>query len=330
MSTERAQIAQYFVELRAGGAEAETKLVPLIEAELRRLLFERLRQDNAADDLQAALLITDACVALLPGREGDHCDRLLFSSIAASSLRRLLLEYARQVNSEASSSCDPGLKTRLVFNLRPHQFIALDEALKRLAKLDEKHCRVVELKLFAGLREKDIGDLLVRSAQSVKSVWRLTRAWLFEQLTDSDAITITTTAEVGQGSSPSTASVAGAAAAAAHHDRKGVQWTPERWQWVSKLFEDAVSEDYAQRSLWLKNHCHGDAQLEVQLGLLLAADQRAGKFLEAGGLLTVDYSPADRLTHSLDCGQVISGDSKSGASWTVVVWARSTRHGTWN
>ncbi len=307
MSTQRAHTARLLIELREGSPAAEAKLAPLIEAKLRRLLSKRLQEENPTAEVQAATLITDAFVALFPGQEIEHSTRLRFASLAAASLRRLSVAYARQVQSDRSSY---GYRSEscLFFNLRPDQFITLDEQINCLAKLDDKQCRVVELKVFAGLREEDIGDLLVCSAQSVRSVWRLARAWLFEQLTDFDAITATVGSVKGNSHPP--ANLSGTADAAAHRDGKGIEWTPERWQWVSKLFVDAVSEDYEQRSVWLRSHCRGDVQLEIQLGLLLAADQRAGRFLEADDLLTVDYSPTDRLTHSLDCGQVISGRFK--------------------
>ena len=293
------------MDYRKGNAEAASKLVPFIDAELRRLLPECLPQETAAHELRAASLITDAYVALLPAQDVDHSGRLLFASLATPCLRRLLLDYAVRANSPGPSVSNPGFERYLLFDLKPYQFIALDEGLNRLATLDDKQSRIVELKLFAGLREEDIGDLLVCSAQSVRSAWRLSRAWLYEQLTGSDAETIAR--EITASDLHSTPTQGLAATAAARPHQKRVEWTPARWQWVSKLFIDAVSEDYAQRSTWLRDHCHGDAQLEVQLGLLLAADQRLGKFLEAGGLLTVDYPPIDRLTHSLDCGQVISG-----------------------
>jgi eukaryotic-like serine/threonine-protein kinase len=295
------------IGLRDDSPEAKAKLAPLIEAELRRLLSERLQEGNPTGEVQAATLITDAYVALFPGQKIEHSARLRFASLAAPSLRRLSLEYARQVQSDGSSY-RYGSESCLFFNLSADQFITLDEQINRLAKLDDKHWRVVELKVFAGLREEDIGDLLVCSAQSVRSVWHLARAWLFEQLADFDAITAAV--GVGMENSHSSPNLSGTADAAAHHDGKVIEWTPERWQWVSKLFVDAVNEDYDQRSVWLRSHCRGDVQLEIQLGLLLAADQRAGNFLEAADLLTVDYSPPDRLTHSLECGQIISGRFK--------------------
>ena len=127
MSTQGTPIAQPFMEYRKGNAEAASKLVPFIDAELRRLLPECLPQETAAHELRAASLITDAYVALLPAQDVDHSGRLLFASLATPCLRRLLLDYAVRANSPGPSVSNPGFERYLLFDLKPYQFIALDE-----------------------------------------------------------------------------------------------------------------------------------------------------------------------------------------------------------
>ena len=179
-------VTQLLIELRKGDQEAEQKLIPLVYNELRRVAAHYVRSERAGQSLQPTALVHEAYIRLTGIRDIDWQNRNHFFAVAARLMRRILVDRARAQRAHKRG----GLNTLVTFDeaipaasfQRSEQVIELDEALDRLAKLDPRQARIVELRFFAGLTEEETAEILGVSVRTVKREWRTARAWLYSQV----------------------------------------------------------------------------------------------------------------------------------------------------
>jgi RNA polymerase sigma factor (TIGR02999 family) len=182
---DRSEVTQLLANLRTGDRSAEERLLSLVYAELRRLAAFYMRKERADHTLQPTALVHEAYLRLtklttIDWQSGSH-----FFAMAASLMRRILVDYARANNATKrrkyrdAVSLDEAL---IAVPERSSELLALDEALTHLNKLNERQAKIVELKFFAGLDEEEIGEILGVSARTVKRDWRLAKAWLYHQM----------------------------------------------------------------------------------------------------------------------------------------------------
>ena len=179
------EVTQLLIELRAGKREAEDKLIPLVYAELRRLAAHYLRGERVDHTLQPTALVHEAYIRLTKVREVDWQSRSHFFATAATLMRRILVDHARAQKAEKREALRNTvcLEDALVVSpTRSSDLIALDEALSRLAQIDPRRGRIVELRFFGGLSEEETGTVLGISARTVKRDWRIAKAWLYDEL----------------------------------------------------------------------------------------------------------------------------------------------------
>lgn len=162
------------------------RIVPLVHAELRRLAKHYLRRERAGHTLQTSALINEAYIRLIDGPRVPWENRAHFYGIAARLMRRILVDFARERNFKKRSG---GRQVELdaAMMLSPAQntdVVALDEALTALASVDERKARVVELRHFGGLTEKEIALVLKVSGETVRRDWRLAKSWLLRRLSE--------------------------------------------------------------------------------------------------------------------------------------------------
>jgi RNA polymerase sigma factor (TIGR02999 family) len=178
-------VTNLLVAMRHGSKDAETKLIPLVYAELRRIAANQMGREAPNHSLQATALIHEAYIRLTGIRDIDWQDRSHFFAVAASLMRRILVEHARASKAGKRGgrwdavSLNEGI---LPAPERSSEIVALDEALTRLAELDQRQSKIVELRFFAGMSEEETGQALGISARTVKRDWRIARAWLFKEL----------------------------------------------------------------------------------------------------------------------------------------------------
>ena len=114
-------------------------------------------------------------------------DRAHFFGVAARIMRQILVDHARQHHSlKRGGDCQRSTMTEELLVYSPQksaELLALDEALQRLAGQDERQCRVVEMKFFAGLNIEQIAAVLNVSPRTVKREWTMARAWLHQEMT---------------------------------------------------------------------------------------------------------------------------------------------------
>jgi RNA polymerase sigma factor (TIGR02999 family) len=181
------QITVLLNQLGAGDKEAGDRLFPLVYQELKKMAARYMRAERADHTLQPTALVHEAYLKLVDQSIEWH-NRKHFFAVAAQVMRRILVDFARQASSEKRGgkrqkiTLDAALAYR---DDRSNDVIAVDEALMRLEKLDQRQCRVVELRFFAGLSIEETADALELSERTVKREWTLAKAWLYSELAQS-------------------------------------------------------------------------------------------------------------------------------------------------
>jgi RNA polymerase sigma factor (TIGR02999 family) len=170
---------------KGGNEAALEQLVPLISPHLRRLARNYMRRERAGATLQTTALVNEAYLRLMAGARGSWEARTHFFAVSALIMRRILVNRAH-----ARAALKRGGAAERV-NLdeipdpaagRDRDLIALDEALDRLAEVDARAARVIELRFFGGLSVEETAEFLKVSPQTVMRDWRLARAWLLREL----------------------------------------------------------------------------------------------------------------------------------------------------
>lgn len=165
--------------------EAVQRLFPLVYDELRRMAAARLRAERAGHTLSATALVHEAYMKLVNQERVDWKNRAHFFAIAARAMRRILLDHAIARKAEKRGGGAPIVTLGDEDTGREADLdglIAIDEALGKLAELDPRQERVVELRFFAGLKLAEIAEALGVSLASVNRDWRVARAFLTTQL----------------------------------------------------------------------------------------------------------------------------------------------------
>jgi RNA polymerase sigma factor (TIGR02999 family) len=173
------------IELTKGNKEAESKLIPLVYDELHRLARRHMRRERTDHTLQATALVNEAYLKLVGQRSVHWQSRAHFFAIAAQTMRRILIDHARGHVREKRGGGQKmfSLDEALVFS--PEQsleFLRLDQSLHRLAELDPRQSKIVELRFFAGLTVEETAEVLQVSPKTVKRDWSIAKAWLHGDL----------------------------------------------------------------------------------------------------------------------------------------------------
>jgi RNA polymerase sigma factor (TIGR02999 family) len=172
--------------LRDGDPKALDQLVPLIHAELRQIARAQMRNERAGHTLQATALAHEAYLRLVRLENQDWRDRTHFLGVAAAIMRRLLIDHARKHGAArrggGATHIELDEAAVLAGTDRSDELLALDDALARLAVLDERQARIVELRFFAGLGVEETAAALGISERTVKREWAVARAWLRAEL----------------------------------------------------------------------------------------------------------------------------------------------------
>ena len=189
MSEERGEITVLLAGLRNGDNGAESRLASAVYGELRRIAARYMRRERADHTLQATALVNDAYMKLM-AQDKDWQNRAHFFAVASSLMRRILVDHARsrQADKRGGGAVRLGVENPeanwgLVFTPdRGEQLLALDEALSRLSMLDGRQVRIVEMRFFGGMTDREIAEALGVSVRTVVRDWVLARAWLHCEL----------------------------------------------------------------------------------------------------------------------------------------------------
>ncbi len=180
-------VTELLAKWRAGDQEALDALVPLVYNELRKAAHRYLRNERPAHTLQSTALVHEVYLRLRRREVQEFENRAHFLAISAQLMRQILVEYARGRNAAKRNA---GYRVMLddtvnLFKARSVDLVALDDALKELARLDPRQSRVVELRFFGGLSTEETAAVLGISSATVKRDWSTARIWLRHQMTRS-------------------------------------------------------------------------------------------------------------------------------------------------
>lgn len=162
-------------------------LLPAVYDSLRALAQSRLNRERAGHTLQATELVHEAYERLADQSRVNWRGRAHFLAVAAQVMRRLLVDHARRRDRKKRGGGGQrvtltGIATSADSELNLDELIDLDHALEKLAALDERNARVVELRYFGGMTEEEIAIVLQISERTVRNDWAFARAWLRREL----------------------------------------------------------------------------------------------------------------------------------------------------
>jgi RNA polymerase sigma factor (TIGR02999 family) len=185
MSATTHQVTRLLVDWRNGDQTALERLLPLVYEELHRIAARHMRGERREHTLQTTALVNEAYMRLADYKRMQWQDRAHFFAVAAQAMRRILIDFARaRRNRKRGGDAE---RVTLDEGLAPTpdnhtDLLALNEALEQLEKMNARQARVVELRYFGGLDEKEVGHVLGIAPRTVRADWQLARAWLYKTL----------------------------------------------------------------------------------------------------------------------------------------------------
>ncbi|HRX86955.1 MAG TPA: sigma-70 family RNA polymerase sigma factor [Phycisphaerae bacterium] len=181
---------QLLARVSAGDADAANALLPLVYAELRARAGAYFRGQPANHTLQPTALVHEAYLKLVNAPNADWHNRAHFCAVAATAMRQILINHAKR---RSAAQRARGGRAAMVTNVETPShsnavdLLALDDVLKKLADLDERQARLVELRFFGGLNNEEVAGVLGVSTSTIEKEWRRVRAWLIDELRGVDA-----------------------------------------------------------------------------------------------------------------------------------------------
>jgi RNA polymerase sigma factor (TIGR02999 family) len=169
-----------------GDEAALKKLTPLVYAELRRLARHYMARERSSPTLETGAVLNEAFLRLVHWKAARWENRSHFYGLAAQMMRRVLVDHARSrgYHKRGGGIRPVSLDDAVVVSPeRSPDIVALDEALNRLAAVDERKSKVVELRFFGGLSVEETAEVLKISPFTVARDWTLAKAWLHRELT---------------------------------------------------------------------------------------------------------------------------------------------------
>src|ERR1044072_6634883 len=170
-----------------GNSEALDSLLPLVYDQLHRQAARFLRRERHSHTLQTAALIHEAYMKLIDQHHVNWQNSADCFGIAAKALRRILVDYAKARHRHKRGGSGENLPleaiTLAISGERSIDLQALDEALTRLALMDQRQARIVELRYFSGLSLEETAAVLHLSTATVKNDWRTAKVWLYQEIT---------------------------------------------------------------------------------------------------------------------------------------------------
>lgn len=189
MSAAPEEITQLLVSWSKGDEAALDQLIPLVYPQLRKLARTYMARQSPEHTLQTSALLNEAYLRLVDQQAVEWHDRAHFFAAAAQMMRHILIDHARShhyAKRGAGAQHVPLDSVVIAGQQRASELVALDEALTRLAKLDERKSKIVELRFFGGLTVEETAEVLKLSPITIKREWRSAKAWLQSEIGATD------------------------------------------------------------------------------------------------------------------------------------------------
>ncbi|HXH66240.1 MAG TPA: ECF-type sigma factor [Candidatus Limnocylindrales bacterium] len=178
-------VSELLIKWRKGDREALDRLIPIVYRELREIAHRFLGRERPDHTLRSTALVHEAYLRLVQQGPVEAENRAHFVGVAACLMRQILVDYAR---GHAAAKRDAGFKVEFdeamaIARVRIVDVIALDDALKALARIDAQQGQIVELRFFGGLTTEETAEVLRISPTTVKRDWNVAKAWLTREMT---------------------------------------------------------------------------------------------------------------------------------------------------
>lgn len=177
-------LTSLLVEWREGDEAALERLMPLVYDQLRSMAHRYVQRERDGHTLQTSALVNEAYLRLA-GQKVGWQNRAHFFAVTARVMRHILIDYARRrryTKHGGEAQQIPIEEASAMTMERAAELIALEEALKELASLDQRKSEVVELRYFGGLSLEETAEVLQISLMTVRRDWRAAKAWLYRRL----------------------------------------------------------------------------------------------------------------------------------------------------
>jgi RNA polymerase sigma factor (TIGR02999 family) len=178
------QITVQLRRLQAGDAHAADALLPLVYDELRALAGAAFRKERPDHTLQPTAIVHEAYLKLVDQKDADWKNRAHFRAVAAQAIRRILIDHSRK--HRAAKRTPPTYISIDLSSDHPQEseadLEALELAMNKLAKLNARQAKVVEMRFYAGMTVEEAAIVLDVSPGTIKGDWRLARVWLQREL----------------------------------------------------------------------------------------------------------------------------------------------------
>lgn len=177
--TEDIDITQMLSDVRGGDAAAWDRLVALVYADLRQMAHRQGAGQMADRTLNTTGLVHECYLRIMRGNAPN--DRQHFFALASRVMRQVIIDHARERLAEKRGGGEHAIPLEQVSEeelVQARQFVALDDALAELARVDERQARIVECRFFAGLTEQETAEALGVSLRLVQREWHEAREWL--------------------------------------------------------------------------------------------------------------------------------------------------------
>ena len=161
------------------------ELLHVLYGELQRTAHAYMRRERSDHTLQTTALINEVYLRLVDLPQRNWENRAHFLAVCAQLMRRILVDFARSRNYQKRGGGvqhQPFDEALSVCSESPTQIIAVDEALRSLASVDERKSRVVELRFFGGLSVEETAEVLKISPETVMRDWKMAKAWLLKEI----------------------------------------------------------------------------------------------------------------------------------------------------
>jgi RNA polymerase sigma-70 factor (ECF subfamily) len=185
MPASKNEVTELLQRWKSGDEEALGRLTPLVYDQLHRLAHQYIRRERQGHTLQTSALVNEAYLRLVEHKSVDWQSRAHFFAVSATVMRRILVDYARQRTSKKRGGSLQQIAIAdelIVIPERAEELVALDEAMKALNELYPRRSKVVELRYFGGLNNKEASAVLKVSEATIERDWRFARAWLYREL----------------------------------------------------------------------------------------------------------------------------------------------------
>lgn len=183
---ERQAITDALAAARTGGPAALDRLFPLVYQELCRMAHRQLGREVSGHTLSTTALVHEAYLKLIGQTDAPWQDRAYFFAVAATAMRRILVDHARRHRAARRGGADRRRveldEVEIAVTERAAEIVALDDALQRLTDLDPRQAKVVECRYFAGLTEAETAEALGVSVRTVAREWLTAKGWLYREL----------------------------------------------------------------------------------------------------------------------------------------------------